>query len=91
MSLKNKQHVTILNLIGDNEDKDVLKAKSLMKLEGIVQSSSLVNKKKARCFRIWQKALLDQYMDMLSSRMRHTKKSILNQRFLFMAKKIIVK
>lgn len=40
-----------------------------------------------RAFRIWQKYLLDQYLDLLSSRMRQTKKSIHNKRFLFISKK----
>jgi hypothetical protein len=41
----------------------------------------------ARAFKVWQRSLLDRYLDLLSRRMRDAKKSVLIQRFKIIAKK----
>ena len=61
---------------------------SFLKLSQVTQQLTKVDVRVVRAFRIWQKSLLDSYLDLLSQKMRQTKKSILNQRFLFITKKV---
>ncbi|CDW78216.1 UNKNOWN [Stylonychia lemnae] len=64
------------------------KIKSFLKLENVIQKQCKTDVKLVRAFRLWQKQLLNHYLDCISHQMRQTKKKVLNQRFLFITKKI---
>lgn len=52
-----------------------------MKMSAIMEEKTLVNLELVKAFRIWQRSLLDRYLDLLHKRMRDTKRSVLVQRF----------
>lgn len=73
------------------QSKDFQRTKKFLALQTIQQKFNKLDVRIVKAFRIWQKILLDRYLDLLSSKMRQTKKSILHQRFLFISKKVLFK
>jgi hypothetical protein len=47
-----------------------------------------IDKRVVQAFQTWQKLLLDRYLDLLSKKMRDTKKSVLIQRLKIIKKKL---
>ena len=46
-----------------------------------MSSKTRVDKRLVKAFRLWQKQLLDRYLELLNERMRDSKKSIIMKRF----------
>eukprot|EP00347_Sterkiella_histriomuscorum_P007332 403349357 len=64
------------------------KIQAIFKVQNIMQNNIKTDVKLVRSFRIWQKCLLNKYLDLISQNMRKTKKKVLHQRFIFITKLI---
>jgi len=59
---------------------DLSSEERVIKLHSLIRKREMASKvdiRIAKAFKLWQRALLDQYLDLLSQRMREAKRSVL--------------
>ena len=64
------------------------KSRALVKLSHLMNEKVGINKRVVQAFHTWQKLLLNRYLDLLSKKMRDTKRSVLIQRLKVIKKKL---
>lgn len=64
------------------------RSRALLKMAHMMNDKVSIDKRVVQAFHTWQKLLLNRYLDLLSKKMRDTKRSVLIQRLKVIKKKL---